>query len=234
MRAANPSPCGTDRNSCRDVSKRQRFAAVLLPLFLPLSLSGCGTAPVGDDAAIVRATLALMATGRSADRPLCVDNRPRTQPLAIFRTMRINSEPDEHPWREPEPLRAEPKVSGRDLFEDATGRDRLRIREPDDAAEPLPREEQARLDARARALSVDDQSTGYVLSQDMAPPGLAVRWWLLNRLRGCERTMVLSRVVHGADTGFITVTLDHWGTTYAVERAGTDWRVTAQWDSWLY
>ncbi|MDP1028073.1 hypothetical protein Q5H91_12690 [Sphingomonas sp. KR1UV-12] len=203
---------------------------------LPVLLAGCATPPVGDDAAIVRATLALLESGRSSGAPaLCVDSRPRGEPLAIYRTMRVNSEPDEHPWRTPEPLRAEPKVGGRQLFDDATDRQTLRIREPDDAADALPREEQARLEAAARALSQDGQSTGFTLDGSLAPATMKVRWWLMNRVAGgCGRTIVLSRLVHDARIGFVTVTVDHWGTTYALERAGGGWRVAAQWDSWLY
>lgn len=217
----------------QNVSMGQRFCYIAPAA--ALLLAGCGTLPAGDDAAIVRATLNLLASGRSPDAPpLCVDSRPRGEPLAIFRTMRLNSEPDEHEWREPRPLTVEPRVTGRELFNDATDRDKLRIQEPDDDAEPLPREEQQRLDARARALSVEGQSTGFALDDDLAPPRMAVRWWLLNRLRGCERTAVLSRIVHDRQTAFVTVMIDHWGTTYALERSGKDWRMAAQWDSWLY
>ncbi|MFS0773307.1 hypothetical protein [Sphingomonas sp. 1P08PE] len=203
---------------------------------MPLFLAACSTAPVGDDAAIVRATLALLVLERSPGAPaLCVDSRPRGEPLAIYRTMRINSEPDEREWRTPVPLRGEPKVGGRQLFDDATDREKLRIPEPDDEAEALPRDEQARLEAAARALSQDGQSTGFNLDGSLAPAGMKVRWWLMNRVAGgCDRTVVLSRLVHDARTGFITVTLDHWGTTYALQRAGAGWQVVAQWDSWLY
>ncbi len=205
-------------------------------LAVPALLSACTAPPVGDDAAIVRATLALLGSGRSPGAPaLCVDSRPRGEPLAIYRTMRLNSEPDEREWRTPVPLRGEPKVAGRQLFDDATDREKLRIREPDDEAEALPRERQAALEASARALSVDGQSAGFTLDDTLAPPTMTVRWWLMNRVAGgCERTIVLSRLVHDARTGFITVTLDHWGTTYALERVGNEWRVGAQWDSWLY
>lgn len=203
---------------------------------MPLFLAACSTAPAGDDAAIVRATLALLVSERSPGAPaLCVDSRPRGEPLAIYRTMRINSEPDEREWRTPVPLRGEPKVGGRQLFDDATDREKLRIPEPDDEADPLPRDEQARLEAAARALSQDGQSTGFNLDGSLAPAGMKVRWWLMNRVAGgCDRTVVLSRLVHDARTGFITVTLDHWGTTYALQRAGAGWQVVAQWDSWLY
>ncbi|GGB25966.1 hypothetical protein GCM10011380_14440 [Sphingomonas metalli] len=217
-----------------DIYARHALLVATTPL-LALTLASCAGAPEGDTAQILRATLALLETGRSPNAPqLCVDSRPRGEPLAIYRTMRINSEPDEHQWREAEPLRTEPKVHGRDLFNDATGRETLRIREPDEAAEPLPREAQAQLDARARAMSVDGESLGFAMDGSLAPANMAVRWWLMNRLHGCERTVVLSRLVHDGKTGFITATLDHWGTTYALERSGAGWRVAAQWDTWLY
>ncbi len=203
---------------------------------MPLLVAGCAAAPAGDDAAIVRATLVLLGTGVSPDGPaLCVDSRPRGEPLAIYRTMRINSEPDDRQWRTPVPLRGEPKVGGRQLFDDATDREKLRIREPDDDTDLLPRDAQARLEASARALSQDGQSIGFALDGSLAPPAMKVRWWLMNRVAGgCDRTIVLSRLVHDARTGFITVTVDHWGTTYALERVGAGWQVSAQWDSWLY
>lgn len=198
-------------------------------------LTGCSAAPAAEDAAIVRATLALLQSDRTpAATGLCVDARPRGTALAIFRTMRMTTEPDERPWRSPTPLGAAPRVKGRQLFEDAVGRDRLRIPEPGAPAAALPRETQLRLDAAARALSLADRSIDYVVNDDLAPPGMAVRWWLFNRLRGCERTFVLSRIARDDAIGFVTVTADHWGTTYAVERGPQGWRVTGQWDKWLY
>ena len=75
---------------------RRAHVIRVLPALLPTLLTACGTPPAGDDAAIVRATLTLLESGRSPDAPaLCVDSRPRGEPLAIYRTMRINSEPDE-------------------------------------------------------------------------------------------------------------------------------------------
>ncbi len=198
-------------------------------------LAGCTPAPVAGDAGIVRAVLALLQSGRAPTAPgLCVDARPRGTALAIFRTMRMTTEPDERPWRSPAPLGAAPRVQGRQLFDDAVGRDRLRIREPETSAPALPRDMQVRLDAAARTLSLADRSTDYAMNDDLAPPGMAVRWWLLNRFLGCERTFVLSRIARDDAIGFVTVTADHWGTTYAVERRGQDWRVIAQWDKWLY
>ncbi len=198
-------------------------------------LAGCAPAPTAPDAAIVRAVLALLQSDRAPTAPgLCVDARPRGAALAIFRTMRMTTEPDERPWRSPAPLGAAPHVKGQQLFEDAVGRDRLRIREPETPAPALPRAAQLRLDAAARALSLADRSTDHVVGDDLAPPGMAVRWWLLNRLRGCERTFILSRIARNDAIGFVTVTADHWGTTYAVERVSGVWRVTGQWDKWLY
>ncbi|MBJ6120481.1 hypothetical protein JAO74_01615 [Sphingomonas sp. BT553] len=203
---------------------------------LPVALAACTVGPGNDDAAIVRATLALLQSGRAPTAPgLCVDSRPRGAALAIFRTMRMTTEPDERPWRLPAPLGTPPRVVGRQLFDDATGRDRLRIREPDAETAELPRETQARFDAAARALSLADRSESFAMNDDIAPAGMAVRWWLMNRImRGCERTFVLSRIARNDRIGFITVTADHWGTTYAVERATDGWRVTGQWDKWLY
>ena len=215
--------------------RRTAAAAVMATLVTAGLLAGCTPAPAPQDAAIVRAVLALLQSDRAPAAPgLCVDARPRGTALAIFRTMRMTTEPDERPWRSPAPLGAAPRVKGRQLFEDAVGRDRLRIREPETPAPALPRAAQLRLDAAARALSLADRSTDHVVGDDLAPPGMAVRWWLLNRLRGCERVYTLSRIARNDAIGFVTVTADHWGTTYAVERVSGGWRVTGQWDKWLY
>lgn len=206
-------------------------------MVLPLTLvASCTSAPGNDDAGIIRATLAMLQTGRTPQMArFCVDSRPRGEALAIFRTMRMTTEPDERPWRVPAPLGVPPRVAGRALFDDAVGRDKLRIREPDAASPELPRETQVRFDAAARALSLADRSGSFAMGGDVAPAGMAVRWWLMNRVRGdCERTFVLSRIARTDRIGFITVTADHWGTTYAIERGKAGWQVTGQWDKWLY
>lgn len=200
-----------------------------------LLLPGCTAAPIDDDGRIVRATLALLASGRTGDEPLCVDDRTRGEPLAIFRTMRAQTAEGDRHWRHAAPLRALGRVSGRALFDDAIGRNRLRIAEPQSIAAALPATDQRRLDAAATSLALVGDSSAVTIGVAEAPPGVSARWWALNRFRtGCARHYLLSRVVRSGDTGFVTVTADHWGTTYAVERAGETWRVTAQWNSWLY
>jgi hypothetical protein len=201
-----------------------------------LALAGCAQRPLDDDGKIVRATLALLVTGRPAgEADLCIDNRTRGEPLAIFRTMRAASIDHDLRWHQPTPLHAIPRVTGRALFEDAIGKNNLRIQEPPTVGAVLPATDQRRLDTAATTLSILGESNNVSFGADAAATGAAPRWWLLNRLHsGCERTYVLSRIVRNADTGFVTVSADHWATTYAVGRAGGDWRVTAQWDRWLY
>lgn len=210
---------------------RARHMLAALALVLP----GCDATPIDDDGRIVRATLALLANGRTGDGPLCVDDRTRGEPLAIYRTMRAQAAKGDRHWRHPAPLRALGPVSQRALFEDAIDRNRLRIAEPRSTAAALPATEQRRLDAAATSLALVSKSDAVTIGDAEAVPGVSARWWLLNRFRaGCERRYLLSRVVRSGDTGFVTVTADHWGTTYAVERSGGTWRVTAQWNSWLY
>ena len=207
-----------------------------MPMLAAIALlAGCSAAPIDDDGRVVRATLALLASGRATNEPLCVDDRSRGEPLAIFRTMRAETPEGDRHWRHPAPLTPPDRVSGRELFEDATGRTRLRIAEPQSNAAALPAVDQRRLDAAATSLASVGDSRAVTIGAAEAVPGVSAHWWLLNRLRaGCDRRYQLSRIVRSADLGFVTVTADHWGTTYAVERVGRDWRVTAQWNSWLY
>jgi hypothetical protein len=201
-----------------------------------VALTGC-TAPALDDRGkIVRATLRVLAEDRAvAAAPLCVDDRTRGEPLAIFRTMRARGNDHDLRWRHPAPLHASQHVSNRALFEDAIGRNRLRIAEPRSTEAVLPAADQRRLDGVATNLAIAGPSEAITIGSTAAAPGIAPRWWLINRARGdCARTYVLSRVVDNGRTGFVTVTADHWGTTYAVEREGADWRVVAKWNSWLY
>lgn len=213
-----------------------RALGVGLLAFGALTLSACAPRPLDDDGRIVRATLALLATGRDPAAPaLCIDNRTRGEPLAIFRTMRAASIDHDLRWRQPAPLHAIPRVSGRALFEDAIGKNALRIQEPPSNGAVLPAADQRRLDTAATTLAILGESNSVTFGDNAAVAGVAPRWWLLNRLHAaCERTYVLSRIVRNVDTAFVTVSADHWATTYAVGRAGADWRVTAQWDSWLY
>ncbi|WP_375420722.1 hypothetical protein [uncultured Sphingomonas sp.] len=202
---------------------------------LVLLLPGCTAAPIDDDGRIVRATLTLLASGRTGAEPLCVDDRTRGEPLAIYRTMRAQTAEGDRHWRHPAPLRAPGGVSGRALFEDAVGSNRLRIAEPRSTAAALPAVDQRRLHAAATSLALVGESDAVTIGDAEAVPGASARWWLINRFRaGCDRRYLLSRIVRSASTAFVTVTADHWGTTYAVERVRGDWRVTAQWNSWLY
>lgn len=199
-------------------------------------LSGCAPRTLDDEGRIVRATLGILASNRPASAPpLCIDNRTRGEPLAIFRTMRAANTEHDLRWRTPAALQARPKVSGRDLFEDAIGRNKLRIEEPQSIGAILPATEQRRLDATATAMAIVGDSGSATFGEAAAAPGTRPRWWLANRIAGgCDRIYVLSRIVRDARVAFVTVTADHWGTTYAVERRGDAWQVTAQWDSWLY
>ncbi len=212
----------------------QRGLACLLTA--AIALSGC-TAPVLDDRGkIVRATLQMLASDRAPTAPaLCVDDRTRGEPLAIYRTMRAAGNEHDLRWHYPGPLHGEQRVSNRALFEDAIGRNRLRIAEPLSTGAVLPAADQRRLDTAATALAVVGASEGITIGAAAAAPGTAPRWWLHNRARrDCDRIYVVSRVVSDGRNGFLTVTADHWGTTYAVVRDRAEWRVAAKWSSWLY
>lgn len=219
-----------------DLFTGTRCSALGLALSTLLLLSGCAPATLDDDGRIVRATLGVLAAARAAGSPpLCVDNRTRGEPLAIFRTMRAATTEHDLRWREPAAFQARPRISGRALFEDAIGRNRLRIDEPQSVGAILPANDQRRLDTAATTMAILGDSGSATFGKAAASPGTRPRWWLANRVGpGCDRVYVLSRIVHDARIGFVTVTADHWGTTYAVERWGDDWRVAAQWDSWLY
>lgn len=221
----------TSKTASRGV--RRLLAAAIV---VAATMAGRAPRPLDDDGRIVRATLAMLASERAATAsPLCIDDRTRGEPLAIFRTMRGKAIGHDLRWRHPAPLHAAPTVSNRALFEDAIGRDRLRIEEPQSTGAALPAAAQRRLDTAATRLAMVGGSTAVTFGAAAAVPGAIPRWWLWNRVRSeCARTYVLSRIVRDANTAFVTVTADHWGTTYAVERSGADWRVGAQWDNWLY
>ncbi|HVF95533.1 MAG TPA: hypothetical protein VM900_14575 [Sphingomonas sp.] len=207
-----------------------------LPLLALIAPVACAPAALDDDGRIVRATLRVLVRDRPATAPaLCIDNRTRGEPLAIFRTMRASGNEHELRWRHPAALHAATPVTQRALFEDAIGRNRLRIVEPQSTGATLSAADQRKFDTAATALAIMGKSDSVALDTGMAVPGASPRWWLLNRIHtGCDRVHVLSKIVRDAQIGFVTVSADHWGTTYAVERNGADWRVTAQWNSWLY
>lgn len=217
---------------------RQRTTAMLVGA---LALGGCGAGATAldDNEQIVRATLGVL----TADgKPICVDERTRGQPLAVFRTMSEAPRASRTPlgWHPPGPLRspAEPRAGGIWRQEMRRGRPdhaQVRLGEPGNRdATDLPPLEQMRLNGRALALSSATSET-VTIGSNWNVPGVTARWAPRNWIaRDCDPRYVLTNPIHAGTIGFVTVTAGHWGTTYALEKTAGRWRPAAQWSTWLY
>lgn len=208
---------------------------------MALGLSGCGagaSAPLDDDAQIVRAVLGVLT---SDGRGICVDRKTRGQPLAVFRTMNEAPKASRVPlgWRPPGPLRPPVDPSAKAIWQQEMHRkpeqETLRLREPGNrGSADLPPLEQMRLNGRATALAKAPSET-VTIADGWNVPHVTARWAPRNWLSGaCDPRYVLTNPVHAADMAFVTVTAGHWGTTYALEKAAGQWRPAAQWSTWLY
>lgn len=204
-----------------------------------LALTGCGAAekrPLNDSEQMVQSVLGLLA---SDGKGVCTDDRTEGQALAIFREMTFAPRPsrEELRWHAPLPLRPPVNVTGSQLRESELEREQLTIREPDVRKDALPSVDQMRLTGAARyqgkGVGVVEESVA--IRTSWAPQGVASRWWPLNRVRrDCWPLFLISDPIRTRDTGFITVRTEHWGTLYALQKTGTQWRVVAEWSRWLY
>lgn len=230
---ASPGPLKHACDMGDGVSWRGRAVRIAAAAGLALTLDGC-SAPA-DSAPIMTAVLrTLTADGRT----VCIDRAVRGEPLAIFRTMASAPDPARRPlsWYPPRPLRPDQDLSMKRLFSDEFSGQRTVLRRPrTDGSQPLALAERRRLNAAALRLSYADPYDGAVVANSPTAPKAKARWWLVNRLdRGCDVVYTASRPAIGADVAFVSVLGGHWGTTYAVERKGGRWDVTAKWSDWLY
>jgi hypothetical protein len=217
---------------CRRIWRSAMIAATL-------AATGCaanGDTQLNDGEKIIRAAINTLISGQPTGT-ICVDSRTRGQPLAVFRTMTYAPVPSRAPlgWRAPGPLRAPTALSGRELYDDQIRNERVRLREPGQTAQLFPHEQQGILDTAAAALAVADHGESVAVRKASASDRIIARWWPINRMTAsCSPNYVVSYPVWRDNIGFVTVTADHWGTTYAMQRRGADWRTVAQWNIWLY
>jgi len=203
---------------------------------LCLGVAACSMpdlAPQNDEEKLVAATL-LMLSGRG--QPVCVDATTIGQPLSVFRTLTSNPPPGATPpaWFLPDRFRPPAALSGADLYRGAQADGAVHIDQPTNGTRAVAQPAQLMLDRAAWLLSAQEADRAVTIAPSWQP-AIKARWWLRNRVsRHCSPTYHVSNPVRARDIGFVTVTADHWGTTYAFKRDGNGWVARAQWSNWLY
>ena len=197
-------------------------------------LGGCEPQPsLTNEDRIVRATLRVLV---SDGKPVCVEDRTRGAPLAVYKAM-IDAPPESRRplgWRQPGPLRPPATLSDEQIYRDQIEGQPATLEEPGADRARLPFQDQTRFDAAARRLAFADPASPNRVDADWVP-GVTTRWWLANSLWSrCESPYTLSNPVWAGRMGFVTVSANHWATTYALAPDARDWRVIAQWSVWLY
>ena len=201
-----------------------------------VSLSACSGAdhlPKNSDEKLIQATLAML-DGKG--EPLCVDEKTVGHPLAVFKSIASNPSAAAAPptWFAPARFSPPAKLSSADLYRDELGDGAVHLDQPANTGSEVGASDRATLDRAAFSLSKDKADRSVTISQSWQK-GMKARWWLRNRVSNhCSPNYHLSNPVHANDLGFVTVTANHWGTTYAFKRNGADWVATAQWSNWLY
>jgi hypothetical protein len=210
-----------------------RLAA--LPL-LCLGATSCDTPnqiPQSDEEKLVQATLTMLS-GRG--QPVCVDATTIGRPLSVFRAIASNPPPGTAApaWYLPERFRPPAGLSGGDLYRGAQADGAVHIDQPTNGTLVVSKPAQAMLDRAAWLLSAQEADRAVTIAPSWLP-GIKARWWLRNRVsQHCSPTYHISNPVRARDIGFVSVTGDHWGTTYAFKRKGADWVARSQWSNWLY
>jgi hypothetical protein len=200
---------------------------------LVLATSGCASPDLSVEDRIVRAALRTMV---SDGKEVCVENRTRGAPLAVFRAMLEAPNPSRRPlaWHQAGALRPPPGLSNADLYRDQIEGQQTYLTEPGAGAARLSFDAQRSLEAAARKLAYAQPSPSNRVEGSWVP-GVRSRWWLFNRLwQRCVPSYTISDPVWYDKTAFVTVSADHWATTYAAQPSGGDWHVVAQWSNWLY
>lgn len=217
---------------------RHRARAGLLPLALLGGLAGCRSEhrPLEDREKIVAAVLTLLA---SDGRPVCIDDQTDGHALAVFEQMMAapRAARSSLRWHAPISLRPDARVTTRELRRAEFKDEKLVIREPDAREDALPGLAQLELNSAAVRLSgeVGHVEETVAIRQSWAPKGVAARWWALNRVRrDCWPLFEMSDPVRDRKSAFVTVRAEHWGTLYALNKAGDEWRIVAEWSRWLY
>ena len=197
---------------------------------------GCSPdqAPLRDDERLVLATLQLLTAPGIA---VCVDADTAGRPLAVFRMMSSNPSQGVKPlaWFVPAALKPPSGPSNSELFRGGQADSAVHIDQPANSTPPLRPELQVALNRAAWILSARETDQDVKITPAWAVPGVKARWWLRNRISShCTPNYQISDPVVAGRLGFVTVTGDHWGTTYAFTRHGADWIARAQWSNWLY
>ena len=202
---------------------------------LPLLATACGqppAAPVDEGQKLVQATLRLLT---SDGNPICIDNRTRGAPLAIYATMQVAPPPSRRPlaWHKPQILRPSNELSSIELLRDSMGSETAHLRDPATGA-TLSWALQHRLNVTATLLERTGVVESIAISSGWAP-GVEARWWPVNRLsQHCSPTYTFSNPTWSASAGYITVMTRHSGTIYAFDRSPAGWQPVGQWTDWLY
>jgi hypothetical protein len=188
-----------------------------------------------DDARGAAAAVIAAMTSGGRDR-ICIDNRTRGEPLAIFRSMTVAPDPARRPltWQAPNRFGAAQDLSAAQLIDAEFAGNVPVLAEPPLRDAALGIEDQLQINALARQLATRTTSS-VSLGGLTVPANASVRWWPFNRLsRSCDKTYRLTDPVVIRDVAFVSVTSGHWGTTFAVRRTGGQWQPWAQWSDWLY
>jgi len=200
-------------------------------LALCLLAIGCSSTAdtLSPEQQIVRRVLQGLSAG---GHPICVDNRAEGGSLQLWRASMVIARVAGRSlgWQHPVPLRPPADMPA----------PRPKNREQATAIKPLPQrsrlphQELVALDAAANRLAQQPDNTGpIILRSYWMPNAVTSRWWPLNRISSCEPYR-LSAPHRVGDLAFVQVQSNHWGTVYALRRAGAEWRIFAQAAPWLY
>lgn len=221
----------------RRSSPRNLTPLVAVLAAIAVTVSGCGSnpRPPQDDAQkLVRATLRVLTPDQ---QPICVDNRTNGKPLAIFATMAIAPPPSRRPlaWHAVTALRSDAALTTKQIYQDTISNRPSHIRDPSNTTPTLGFLDQQRLNSAATVLSHTGQTKTVDFPGAFGLPRVEARWWPLIRFsQKCQYKYVVSDPVWSDTMGFVTVTIEHWGTTYAFQRRGDDWVAAGQWSNWLF
>lgn len=202
-----------------------------------LGIGGCaGTPqpPYDDSQKLVRATLRILTNDGNT---ICVDNRTNGKPLAIFATMAVAPAPSRRPlaWHVVTPLRSQAALTTRQIYQDTIINKPAHIPDPVNTTPALGFVDQQRLNNAALVQSRTGQTRTVDLPGGFGVARVDARWWPLVRLsRKCYLKYVVSDPVWSDNLGFVTVNIEHWGTTYAFQRRDRDWVAVGQWSNWLF
>ncbi|WP_242182950.1 hypothetical protein [Sphingomonas sp. CARO-RG-8B-R24-01] len=209
----------------------------MLAMAAVLAIGGCARTPqppFDDSQKLVRATLKILTDDGNT---ICVDNRTNGKPLAIFATMSVAPPPSRRPlaWHVVTPLRSNAALTARQIYQDTIVDKPAHIPDPVNATPALGFLDQQRLNSAAMVLSRTGQSKTVDLGGGFGVPRVDARWWPLVRLsQKCYLKYVISDPVWSDTMGFVTINIEHWGTTYAFQRRNNDWVAVAQWSNWLF